>query len=235
MTWNNHSEIRGRYYLVLLVRDFPRVSKTCWILGEMSTHCSKIILSKDKKMPILFVIAHQSPLEKCKKCKWIVPCWPTISIVVVDSAQPSGGCQMFGCDSHVDGVAQVKLYSYTKATFHKHKVSEPVNAHSFTKMIWSTSQYSKEMVWLSHSLNENKTYHFGKPALHLELKGCLESGSFDVLKPNRGQTSSLKPEVGENKMHLGARKKQTNNWFQVTGVECHTLVQSPPPSHTVLM
>lgn len=81
----------------------------------------------------------------------LLPVWPTISIVVVDSAQPPRGCQVFGCDSHVDGVAQVKLYSYAKAAFYKHKVSQPVHAHSFTKMTRSI-QSVKQVEGLTESV-----------------------------------------------------------------------------------
>lgn len=55
----------------------------------------------------------------------------TIGVVVVDSAEPPGGCQVFGSDCQVDRVAQVKLNSYAKAALHEHKVAKPVNAHPF--------------------------------------------------------------------------------------------------------
>lgn len=48
MNWASR-KITGRCYLVLLVRDFPRVSKTCCVLGQTATHCGEVIWSKDKK------------------------------------------------------------------------------------------------------------------------------------------------------------------------------------------
>lgn len=139
-------------------RSPPIVVKSSWV--------------RTKKMLILFVIANETPAQNCNKCKyWINARLPTISIVVVDSTQSPCGCQVFSCDSHVDGVAQVKLYSYAKAAFHKRKVSKPVNAHSFTKKTWSI-QSVKLGDSLTEPFNVNKTYHSGKLALHLELKEC---------------------------------------------------------------
>lgn len=149
------------YHLVLLVRDFPWVSKTCCILGHTSTHRSEIIFSKDKKKISQWNHNRRQQQEQ--------EVWPTISIVIVDSTQTPGGCQVFSCDSHIDGVAQVKLDSYAKATLNKHKVSKPVDTHSFTERS-RTGQSVTD--WLSHTVSEKESHHSGRLAPRLELKGC---------------------------------------------------------------
>lgn len=57
----------------------------------------------------------------------------TLRVVVVDPTEAPRGCKVLSGDCQVDRVGQIKLYSYTQAALHKHKVSEPVNAHSFKK------------------------------------------------------------------------------------------------------
>lgn len=57
----------------------------------------------------------------------------TVSVVVVDATEPPGGRQVLGGHRQVDGVGQVELHPHAQAALHKHKVPEPVDAHTCGK------------------------------------------------------------------------------------------------------